>query len=267
MHATGALLSHTRRWHGTAAAKYANILQLVTIVKANQERWKMPEELYDTLIANQYQIGELISLCKTSFGSKNDRMRRNTLIRDTVFMCRFYVKMWAYGKFTEGVMTALEVQRLGFLMPGENGGRHKRKLPTDRKPHVAVATLGSDHININIFNTNDEVIVRHGWPEGVRNAVFVVQTPDGKREILRQFTTKRHNTVHIPDGYHGQQLTIRAAFLKHVGDDPLFGPLAYFTLPIETSDLLQSINQKYVDEIEALKKELERVKKVAGIGG
>jgi hypothetical protein len=267
LHAKGALLSHTRRWHGTADKKFINIFDLVKIVKNNQTTWKMPDEMYNTLTSNYDQLHKLISLCKTTFGSKNDRMRRDALLRETVFMCRFYVKMWAYGRFAEGVMNASDIHGLGFLMPGENGGRHKRKLPTDHKPHVTVTTLGSDAIHINIFNTNDEVIVLHGWPEGVRNALFVVETPDGKQEILRRFTTKRHNRVEIPDGHHGEQLTVRAAFLRHVADTPLFGPTAYFTLPIETTDLLQKINQKYVDEIEALKKELERVKKVAGIGG
>jgi hypothetical protein len=62
--------------------------------------------------------------------------------------------------------------------------------------------------------------VVHGWPSGVKHALIVITAVDGRKEVYRQLTTRLHNDIRMPDGSHGKQFILKAAFLKHVDDKP-----------------------------------------------
>jgi hypothetical protein len=86
--------------------------------------------------------------------------------------------------------------------------------------------------------------VAHGWPAGVQQALIVTVAADGKTEILRrQPTTRLHNDVQMPEGSHGKQFIIKAAFLKHIDDEPEFGPEPTFSMPLSTEDLAGRITK------------------------
>jgi hypothetical protein len=100
--------------------------------------------------------------------------------------------------------------------------------------------------------------VAHGWPSGVKNALTVITASDGKTEIYRQITTRLHNDIRMPEGSHGKQFIIKAAFLKHVNDEPHFGNEPTFSMPLTTEDLAATLDRQHHEEFEAQLQEVER---------
>ena len=72
---------------------------------------------------------------------------------------------------------------------------------------------------------------------GVRQALIVIVAADGTTEVYRRQTTRLYNSIRLPDGSHGKRFIVKAAFLRHVGDEPLFGPEQTFSMPLATTDL------------------------------
>jgi hypothetical protein len=222
----------------------------------------MPDEMLNTLIFNRDQLQELISACRSPEATARKRTDRNSLLRTTVFICRFNVKIWAYGRFEEGVMNADDVHSLGFLLPGENGGRHPRKKPTGATPHIVAQALSPEKVRIVLYTLRekDEAMATHGWPEGVRQALLVIKTADGKEEVFRGITGRRHTNIEIP-GRHGQQFLVAAAYLRHLDDTPVFGHDQTFSLPYMTSDIGLSIKQKHEEEKAAWERKIEELER------
>jgi hypothetical protein len=81
---------------------------------------------------------------------------------------------------------------------------------------------------------------------------------DGKTEIYRQVTSRLHNDIRMPDGLHGKQFIIKAAFLKHVDDEPRFGNEPTFSMPLTTEDLAVALDRQHHEEFEAQLREVER---------
>jgi hypothetical protein len=100
--------------------------------------------------------------------------------------------------------------------------------------------------------------VKHGWPPGVKTALIVITAADGKTEIHRQFTTRLHNDIRMPDGSHGKQFIIKASFLKHINDEPRFGSEPTFSMPLTTEDLAATIDRQHYEDFESQLQELER---------
>ncbi|MDR1223104.1 MAG: hypothetical protein LBL07_09565 [Tannerella sp.] len=93
---------------------------------------------------------------------------------------------------------------------------------------------------------------------GVRNALIVITSSDGKTEVYRQVTSRLHNDIRMPDGSHGKQFIIKAAFLKHMDDEPRFGNEPTFSMPLTTEDLAAALDQQHHAEFEAQMQEVER---------
>jgi hypothetical protein len=62
----------------------------------------------------------------------------------------------------------------------------------------------------------------------------------------------------MPEGSHGKQFIAKAAFLKHVDDQPLFGNQQTFSMPLTTEDLIKALDQQHHDEFEEKIREVER---------
>jgi hypothetical protein len=157
-------------------------------------------------------------------------------------------------------MTADDVQLLGFLQPGETGGRHRRTEATDVVAEVKVKVINEDFIRVVIDQSAGEnaAQVVHGWPDGVKNALTVITSADGKTEVYRQVTSRLHNDIRMPDGSHGKQFIIKAAFLRHVDDEPRFGNEPTFSMPLTTEDLAAALDRQHHEEFEAQLQEVER---------
>ncbi|MDR0757198.1 MAG: hypothetical protein LBF85_05055 [Tannerella sp.] len=183
--------------------------------------------------------------------SPADRAERNSLFTTMVGLCLTEVKVWAYTKFYAGVMTANDVHSLGFLLPGEAGGRRHRKMPTDVLAEVKVSVPGVDFIRVTIDHAVGENAARvaHGWPQGVRNALIVIISADGKTEICRKYTTRLHNSITMPGSTRGKLFIIKAAFLKHINDNPVFGPEATFSMPLTTEDIAASLERPGMNKL------------------
>jgi hypothetical protein len=142
------VLAGVRRWHGSIDEQFGNIDNLVVLVTEHQPQWIMPPDLFAELTGNhsQSQLQTLINKCRTSAASTADRTLRNSLLKLTVGLCLLQVRIWAYGQFSAGILTADEVHQLGFLLPGENGGHHDRTEATDEVAEVKVKVINEDNI-------------------------------------------------------------------------------------------------------------------------
>jgi hypothetical protein len=254
------VLFNIRRWHGSIDDQFAAIDNLVRTITEHQPAWPIPADLLAELTANRDRLLELIRLCRTNDASRTSREQRNSILKSTVGLCLLQVRVWAYGEYTAGVLTADDVHRLGFLLPGEAGGRHEHTEATDVVPEVKVRIINEDVIRVVIDQSAGEnaAQVVHGWPAGVRNALIVINASDGKTEIYRQLTTTLHNNIRMPEGSRGKQFVIRAAFLKHVNDEPIFGNEPTFSMPLTTNDLLAALDRQHHEDFEEHIREVER---------
>jgi hypothetical protein len=218
--------------------------------------------LLSQFTTNRDQLQALINKCRSTAGSAADRTLRNTLLKSTVGLCLLQGKIWAYGEFSAGVLTADDVHLLGFLLPGEVGGRRTRAEATDVTAEVKVSVINADFIRVVIDQSAGEnaAQVAHGWPLGVKNALIVITAADGKTEISRQITTRLHNDIRMPEGSHGKQFIIKAAFLRHVDDAPRFGNSPTFSMPLTTEDLAASLDHQHHADFEAQLQEVERAR-------
>ncbi|MDR2764725.1 MAG: hypothetical protein LBB90_06800 [Tannerella sp.] len=253
------VLANIRRWHGSIDEQFDNIDSLVNTLQANQTKWSFPQTLLQQLIDSRDQLAALIPKCRSNYGSSADRTLRNSLLKTTVGLCLTQVKSWTYAQYYAGVLTIDDVHLLGFFLPGETGGRHGRTEPTDVLAEVKVTVINTDFIRVVIDQATGENAARvaHGWPPGVRHAVIVILATDGVTEVLRQLTSRLYNDIQMPDGSHGKQFIIKAAFLKHVDDMPRFGPEPTFSMPLTTEDLAAALDRQHHENFEAQLREIE----------
>ncbi|MDR2138801.1 MAG: hypothetical protein LBP50_04555 [Tannerella sp.] len=256
------VLAGIRRWHGKIDGQFDNLDNLVNILQAHQTSWSVPQQWFQQLINSRNQLAELIPKCRSNYGSAADRAVRNSQLKTAVKLCLTQVKSWAYMQYYAGVLTADDVHLLGFLLPGEAGGHRERKEPTDVPAEVKVSILNTDFIRVVIDRSTGEnaALTAHGWPPGVRQALIVIMASDGKTEVCRQYTTRLHNDIRMPDGSHGKQFIIKAAFLKHVDDAPKFGPEPTFSMPLTTEDLAAALDRRHREDLEAHLLEIERLR-------
>ncbi|MDR2140045.1 MAG: hypothetical protein LBP50_10930 [Tannerella sp.] len=257
---TEGVRQNTRRWHGGIDDRFAAINNLVGLITAHQPAWTIPADLLDLLTGNRDRLQTMINHCRTSQASTADRERRNTLLKNTVALCVTRGKIWAYTQYAAGILTVDDVHHLGFLLPGETGGHHARKEATDAVAEVKVKIINEDFIHVVIDRSAGEnaAQVAHGWPTGVKQALIVITAADGKTEIIRQMTVNLHNDIRMPEGSHGKQFIIKAAFLRHVNDEPRFGNEPTFSMPLTTADLAATLNRQHHEEFEAQVREVER---------
>jgi hypothetical protein len=252
------VLAATRRWHGSIDDKFSNIDNLIT--KVNEHSWSMPMSMIGELTGNRDQLQALINKCRTTSASHIDRNQRDSLLRSTVGYCLDKVKTWAYGEYSAELMTADDVHSIGFLLPREIGGSHRRTEPTDVKAEVKVTVINADFIRVVIDQSAGANAgpVAHGWPTGIRFAQIVILADDGKTEVYRQPTTRLHNDIEMPKGSHGKQFMIKASFLRHVNDTPRFGNEPTFFMPLTTEELASIKERQYKEEFEAQQLAVER---------
>jgi hypothetical protein len=232
------ILTAIRRWHGTIDDQAGNIDNLVVTIQAHSS-WGKPAQ-FSKIVANRTQLLALILKCRSAQGSAADRGQRDLLLKTTVDLCLTQVKAWAYMQYYNNVITLNDLHTLGFLLPGEAGGRHERAEAVNVLAEVKVSIISADIIRVVIDQAADEnaALVAHGWPHGVRQALIVITAADGVTEVLRLLTTHLHNDIRMPDGSHGKQFIIKASFLRHIDDEPRFGPAPTFSMPLTTEDLV-----------------------------
>jgi hypothetical protein len=261
------ILVVVRRWHGAIEDQFSNIDNFVNLIMEHQPAWVIPETLIVPLTANRDQLRTLISKCRTTAGSPADRAIRNTLLKSTVGLCLLQGRIWAYAEFAGGVLTADDVHRLGFLLPGETGGHRSHTEATKVTAEVKVSVVNEDVIHVVVDQSAGEnaAQVVHGWPHGVRNALIVIYAADGVTEVYRKFTTHLHNEIRMPANSRGKLFIIKASFLKHIDDEPLFGNAPTFSMPLTTNDLAATLDRQAHEEYEAHVREIERHQMELGI--
>jgi hypothetical protein len=252
------ILASVRRWHGSIDDQFGNIDSLVTTIQSHS--WGTPPQVFSQIVTNRTQLSALILKCRSNNASPVDRGQRNVLLKTTVGLCLGQMKVWAYSQYYASVMTINDLHSLGFLLPGETGGHHSRAEATRVVAEVKVTILSADVINVVIDQsaTDNAALVKHGWPPGVHTAVIVITSDDGKTEVLRLNTTRLYNEIKMPEGSHGKQFIIRAAFLRHLNDEPIFGPQPTFSMPLTTLDLAAIHDRQHHEEFEEHVREVER---------
>jgi hypothetical protein len=254
------VLASARRWHGSIDEQFGNIDNLVVTIQGHAS-WGTPPQ-FTQVVANHGQLRTLVTKCKSSAGSANDRARRNTLLKATVALCLTSVKLWAYAQYNTNptAFTIDDLHSLGFLLPGETSGRRSRSVAVSVAAEAKVTVLSADMIRVAIDQASGEnaALVVHGWPDGVHTALIVITSADDGTEICRRQTTRLHNDIRMPEGSHGKAFVVKAAFLKHVDDEPVFGPQPTFTMPYSTEDLIHTLDRQHHEEFEAQIREVER---------
>jgi hypothetical protein len=250
-----------RQWHGSIDEQFANIENLITTILAHQTAWGNPPQ-FDQLTDCHTQLTTLIPKCRTAAASSLDRSHRNILLKTAVGLCVSQVKLWAYGIYNEtpDVLTLEDLHALGFLLPGETGGHHGRTEATDSLAEVKVDVLSADMIRIVIDQAASEqaALTAHGWPKGVRLALIVITDTITGQVVYRHSVNRLHSEIQMPEGSHGRQFVIKAAFLKHLDDAPKFGPQPTFTMPHSTEDLIRTLDRQHHEAYEAHIREAER---------
>ena len=254
------VLANIRRWHGSIDEQFDNIDNLVNTIEAHSTTWTIPAELLTQLSEIRTLLQQLISKCRSNSGSASDRTVRNSLLKTTVGLCLTQVKTWAYSEYYSGVMSADDVHLLGFLLPGETGGHRSRTEASDTLAEVKVTVINEDFIRVVVDQSVGEnaARVRHGWPSGVRQALIVILSSDGKTEVLRKQTTRLHTDIRMPEGSRGKLFIAKAAFLKHIDDDPRFGTEPTFSMPLNTEDLVAILDRQHHEEFEEQIREVEQ---------
>jgi hypothetical protein len=231
------ILAIVRRWRGSIDNKYSNIDNLVVIIQGHSS-WGTPS-VFSQVVSNRAQLSTLIPKCKSAQGSPTDRGLRDILLKTTVTLCREQVKAWATNQYYSNVMTLNDFHTLGFLLPGESGGHRSRSVPTNAIAEVKVIINSPDMITtvIDKASKDNAALTKSAWPRGVRNALIVITAADGVTEVVRLMTSRLRNDIVMPPGSRGKLFLIKAAFLKHLDDEPRFGPEPTFSMPLTTEDL------------------------------
>jgi hypothetical protein len=252
--------ANIRHWHGTIDEKFNNISNVADTLAAYLTDWNVFRDLAQQLGDDRDRLGALIIKCRSNNGSPADQMLRNSLLKALVAQYLTQIKSWAFTQHYAGVLTADDVHLLGFFLPGETAGRRNRKEPVDELAEVKVAVINADNIRVIIDQADSEnaAPVRHGWPQGVRQVLFVILAADGVTEVYRQMTSRLHTDIEMPHGSHGKQFIIKAAFLQHVDDSPKFGNEPTFSMPLTTEDLAAALDRQYHEEFEEQLREVER---------
>ncbi|MDR1259040.1 MAG: hypothetical protein LBK65_07180 [Tannerellaceae bacterium] len=247
-----ALLAAVRRWHGSIEDQFSNIDNIVKQFDAHPS-WPVPMYISGQLASDYDQLDVLVKKCRTISASQFERQQRNTLLKSTVGLCLDQIRLWAYGERPSGAMTDDDIHSLGFLLPGENGGRHERVEATDVVPEVKVTIVSADFIRVVIDQAAGEnaAQVVHGWPTGVSIARIVITSSDGKTVVYDKMTSHLHNDIRMPEGSHGKQFMIKASFLRHVDDESRFGAEPTFSMPLATEDLVAALDRQHYEEFEA----------------
>jgi uncharacterized protein with PhoU and TrkA domain len=240
-----------RRWHASIAEQMSNIAAFLNYVAGHKE-WPVPATLIPTVSANYAELQKLIEKCRTNQGTLADRTMRNALLKATVGLCLKRGRAWAYEMVEDGTMSVEDVHLLGFLLVGETAGHHDRVEPTDARTETKATVLNADFIEVVIDRSIGENAARvvSGWPRGVRTALIVITSLDGKEEIYRHMTTRLHNRIKLPAGSHGKQFMVTSAFLRHVDDEPLFGTEAVVSMPYTDADLHALLDRQHHEEFE-----------------
>jgi hypothetical protein len=251
-----------RKWHGSIGDRMVNIHSLVSVLVEKQTEWDVPPDLLARLTADFGELRTLVEKCHSVSASSVDRGQRNALMQSTVDLCRTQVRIWIYGQYAAGTVSANDVHSLGFRLPGETGGRRERTKATDAMAEVKVRIVNEDFIRAVVDHAAGEnaALVARGWPVGVRNALIVITSVNTGKEIYRRMTTRIHNDIHMPDGSHGKPFFIRAAFLKHVGDSPVFGGETLFVMPLSPEETIAEARHPNHDEVERLRLEVGRLR-------
>jgi hypothetical protein len=253
------ILAKAKGWHGTIDEQFSNIDNAANLLKSHLTPWSVPNDMYVTLNGDRTQLQTLINKCRSSSGSTADRSLRNMLLKSTTGFCLLQVKGFAYTQYGAGIMTSSDVHELGFLLPGETGGNHGRSIITNVICEIKVKVINADAIRVVIDQAAVEnaAKVAHGWPAGVHLALIVITAADGVTEVYRKMTTRLYNDITMPKGSHGQQFLAKAAFLKHVDDEPRFGNQPTFSMPLTTEDLVAALDHQHHEDFEAQMRETE----------
>jgi hypothetical protein len=240
---TGALPDGIRKrikqWHGTIDEQFDNLNSLVEIITAHQPLWTIATPLLREITDARDQLLATIAKCKSPSGSLEDRMRRDTLLKEAVDMCLKKIKLWAYGLYDDGILTADDVHLLGFLLPFEHGRGHEKTEATNVVALLKALVISSGMVRFTVDQSDDKnaALVSHGKPKGVKFVLLHITSEDGQTVVLHQAFSKLHNDIKMPDDAHGKTFIAKAAFLKHIEDEPRYGKEVFFTMPKNIGDI------------------------------
>jgi hypothetical protein len=255
-----AVLADVKKWHGKIEEQFKNIDNVYDILSMYAlPAWNVPSAMIADLKLYRDRLQLLISACSGTHATQADRMQRDVLLKEAVSYCLIQVRMWAYNAYAQGNMTIDALHSLRFLLPGETSGYRGRSVETNVEAEVKAHPVSADIVRVVIDQSAGEnaAQVVHGWPTGVRHALLVITTEDGK-EVYREITPRLHNNITMPEGSHGKLFLAKASFLKHTNDTPRFVNQASFTMPYLTEDIASLVEKVHEEDAAQHRLEVER---------
>jgi hypothetical protein len=254
-------LERAKKWHGSIADRFANIDHMYTVAVVDiHQSWDLPADIKTKLTECVLLLRILFPKCKSKDCSPKDRAERDTWLKTGVELCVGPIKLWVFGMYAQGSITLDEVHRMGFLLPGENAGRRVRAVATDVLAVATTRIVSADIVRVVIdqADAKNAAQVVHGWPKGVNHALIVIKN-EHKKEVYREITSKLHTDIKMPEGSHGKLFYVEASFLKHMNDEPRFGPEPSFTMPYKTEDVVDLLQKQNEEEVEQHRLDVERL--------
>jgi hypothetical protein len=227
-----------KNWRGKQDARYTNIVNMYNTMKSMQPAWKIPEPVMSVLDEKVPELVKIVEICQGRNAGSLDRAARRGLTAELVNFSLGTVKNVAYGAYAVGDITLRDVHALGFMLAGESGGAHARSKPNKVQAEAKVEVIDYSSINLVVDKAAHENAgpVAKGWPKGARSVKVVIEDTDGK-EVLVAMSSQLHTRIRMPEGSRGKQFVLRAAFLRHLDDDPVYSGEVMFTMPLMIRDI------------------------------
>jgi hypothetical protein len=236
--ASEALHTIVKNWHGSMDAQFTNIENMFSVLKSLQSTWKAPKKMMVVLEEKVPELDKIIKKCRGRNAGLVDFDMRRSLIKELVHFSLETVRYVVFGAYAMKEITIHDVHRMGFMLMSESGGARTRSKPN--KVQAEAKVLVEDYSNINVVvdkSAHEEAgPATEGWPKGA-NAVKIVITDTHGKEVLQMMSSRLHTQIRMPEGSRGKQFVLRAAFLRHLDDDPVYSSEVTFTMPLMIRDI------------------------------
>jgi hypothetical protein len=236
--ASEALHTVVKNWHGSLDAQFTNIENLYSGLQALQPTWGVPMQLMTVLADKVPLLEKAVMKCRERNAGPVDFDIRRSLTKELVDFSLDTARNIVFGAYGQKEITIHDVHRLGFMLMSESGGAHGRAIPNKVQAEAKVQVMDYSNINLVVDKASHEDAgpVTEGWPEGAKTVKVLISDIHGK-EVLQLMSAHLHTQIHLPDWVRGKQLVLRAAFLKHVDDEPVYSNEVTFTMPLMIRDI------------------------------
>jgi hypothetical protein len=208
-------------WHGSIDQKLSNINNVYVTFLADATFWGIAPEIV-TIVTNWNNLlATLVAKCKTTAASAHDRDIRDAKIAEAITYFTHTIYNLCQDLFLDGKMEIADLNNLGFLAKGQNGGHHDRLPIPTKKPSVKLEQTEADKVRV-IFENSEGVNAKGkgpSWPDGVNGGMFRYKKRSESEDMWRYVhCTKIHTFIDMPAAWRGEEIHFQGAYYAHAND-------------------------------------------------